>query len=630
MKNYILIIILLAMPFVSANVPVSYPAFEGKITFDGSFVPSSNSISDFNAIGFICNSEKCSPSEKFFEGTSSGNSLVVNYPSDLQEGKFYGLFFYKEGYITWEQTSDWEGNTNAVQQGSSIYLSKKDGCSAPLSELIVDSEGRENIPAKINVSVSIDTKTHSALRHSGPLDFVPDEIKDFYKVNTKINLKVSNAVNNEVVHEDSEDVTIDFSNSAFVHFDWTPEEKGSYILSLRSDVVDDKCLSSIKQEINSSIRVLDTEPVDRCYTLINSFSRDKEFPEKGEDINFSFEKISNFANSNGVLFPVKTLANLTLFRNGATFLRIGKILPANSNVQDFTLHDFLVKNFPSGNYTAHLRAVGEDPRCVGRDNIAVVKTMGFMVVSNVTDGNATDGEDDNDNGNANNQTDDNGNDDNGDDDNDNNETRDRIKPRVEIISPENKTYTNESILIKINASDKNLKSVWFLINNTRHNYTNAFFMVFKDGNYRLKAFADDKEGNIGSDEVLFLVNASIIKKDPVRDRKRPSRRIIGRDRSTKRCLWVCTQFSSCDASGKQHRECSLQGTSCVGGNSPDLTRSCRVTTNSSISNRVVIDSGVMRRAREVDENNNLAILFLILSVIGMAASGIFYVYKAGK
>jgi hypothetical protein len=86
---------------------------------------------------------------------------------------------------------------------------------------------------------------------------------------------------------------------------------------------------------------------------------------------------------------------------------------------------------------------------------------------------------------------------------------DSIAPKVEIISPEAKTYTNGTILININAIDANLKHVWFTINDGPElTYTAPFFKTFSNGNFVLKAFAEDNLGNQGTDQVSFTVNVT--------------------------------------------------------------------------------------------------------------------------
>ena len=54
---------------------------------------------------------------------------------------------------------------------------------------------------------------------------------------------------------------------------------------------------------------------------------------------------------------------------------------------------------------------------------------------------------------------------------------DTIPPSVTIISPENRTYTNETILVNISASDETLDKVWYEWNGTNVTYTGTVYVL---------------------------------------------------------------------------------------------------------------------------------------------------------
>jgi len=88
---------------------------------------------------------------------------------------------------------------------------------------------------------------------------------------------------------------------------------------------------------------------------------------------------------------------------------------------------------------------------------------------------------------------------------------DSIAPVVNILLPqEGTTYGyNASLALNYSASDTNLQSCWYNLNNgnniTLLNCQNTTFSVAGNGNYILNLYANDSYGLIGSDSVSFSV-----------------------------------------------------------------------------------------------------------------------------
>jgi len=75
---------------------------------------------------------------------------------------------------------------------------------------------------------------------------------------------------------------------------------------------------------------------------------------------------------------------------------------------------------------------------------------------------------------------------------------------LEIISPENITYFNDTILINILS---NGDFVSFMINNgTEEIYNGSEERVFEEGGNLLEAFANNSEGEDATDSVTFFVD----------------------------------------------------------------------------------------------------------------------------
>ncbi len=81
---------------------------------------------------------------------------------------------------------------------------------------------------------------------------------------------------------------------------------------------------------------------------------------------------------------------------------------------------------------------------------------------------------------------------------------DTIKPVINVISPENKTYDTDNILIKFTAQDENLESSWFF-DGSEKIYSNEIEKDFLEGSHTLKFYATDKAGNLASETLNFYI-----------------------------------------------------------------------------------------------------------------------------
>lgn len=87
---------------------------------------------------------------------------------------------------------------------------------------------------------------------------------------------------------------------------------------------------------------------------------------------------------------------------------------------------------------------------------------------------------------------------------------DSIAPSLNIEEPQSKTYgKNASLSLNFSASDTNLQSCWYNLNNNQNislpNCQNTTFNVTIDGNYNLSLFANDSLGNIAKQNTSFSV-----------------------------------------------------------------------------------------------------------------------------
>jgi len=130
----ILIIFLLSVTLVSAERTADYIIREGLINENGELSTTTNPITNFNVVGYVCLDSTCSSVGDQIFSVNSGplDSIQLTYPTILQSQYGYGVYYYKDGFIPWEQNPGWSGTDPSDPQGPyTKYLSKKTSCTAP-------------------------------------------------------------------------------------------------------------------------------------------------------------------------------------------------------------------------------------------------------------------------------------------------------------------------------------------------------------------------------------------------------------------------------------------------------------------------------------------------------------------
>lgn len=92
---------------------------------------------------------------------------------------------------------------------------------------------------------------------------------------------------------------------------------------------------------------------------------------------------------------------------------------------------------------------------------------------------------------------------------------DLTPPQITIISPENKTYNyNESIILETSIIENHLDSCWYNINGGSNysvaNCSQITFDVADEQQHVVNFFANDTLGQVGSSQVTFFTNSSLI------------------------------------------------------------------------------------------------------------------------
>jgi len=84
-------------------------------------------------------------------------------------------------------------------------------------------------------------------------------------------------------------------------------------------------------------------------------------------------------------------------------------------------------------------------------------------------------------------------------------TIDTIYPSIEIVSPQNITYDNATVLINISSDGDN---TWFFNGTDNETYTIPTYITFPEGNNTIYAYTNDTAGNFNMTEVTFYINTT--------------------------------------------------------------------------------------------------------------------------
>jgi len=336
--SMILVIFLLLTTTAYSERFVIQDVYEATLLSDGTLQTSLTPINAAGVVGYVCASSDCATvSGTFLPTTTTGadNSIIIEYPTTLQNPNGYGIYFYKPGYAIWEVSANWFGTTTNDPAGPfNAYLSRVEVCRSPIDTFQVINDVHPNQPIMIDVSASLDAVTRSALFHSGELDYVPPALLPYYQVETEITLTITEE-NSGVVHTETRTINIDFSGEELVQFTWVPTELGQYTAEVSTDVTDAKCKSSMKEYSRKQFGVIPEGPKEFCYLLLNNLSALPTHQEVGSTIGIDVTSIANYFDTLGDLHPLPAELELTVTRLGVVEHTDTLSIPVGNNINDY-------------------------------------------------------------------------------------------------------------------------------------------------------------------------------------------------------------------------------------------------------------------------------------------------------
>ena len=204
-------------------------------------------------------------------------------------------------------------------------------------------------------------------------------MEDYFSALTNVVLTIFDEFGN-VENRQSVNLNLKADQSQNVEFTWTPEISGGYAASVSTNVVDSQCASSEQRETTKLFSVLNEEPRDSCYTLLNNLKVEGQ-AKAGQKTTASFTKISNHADGNGDLHPTATDLFFTILKPGELF-GTTQLKNLNSNSDSTSAEKYTLEWTPNeaGVYNLALVGRASDNRCNSFDrNTQEVATLQVQV-----------------------------------------------------------------------------------------------------------------------------------------------------------------------------------------------------------------------------------------------------------
>lgn len=374
----ILLALVLAFNFVSAERIVNYNVYSAIIEDSGSMNVSLNPVNNFYVEGYACTAVNCTSiaSAKVAGLTtySAGSVVTVTFPTALINSNGYVLYFYKQGYIGWEQRNVkiYGTNNTPVTAPTPIYLSKKRTGFSPITNFSVVNQAYTYQPLQINLDVAIDANTYSALRDSHRTAITLNQSEN---VNTTVVLQIRDSLNN-VVASAVRNILIVPSQYQHVSFVYNFTTIGNYNITLTTNVTDQKILLPLVQQASASVNVINQNSTNYSYSLIQNLLYAPLMPNVNNTVNFSLGVLSNYVDSQGNYTPLNTTVNSTIYRNNVV-LGTNLYTVLGTNYQTFNNFNFSTLFNQTGNYTLILTASPQNAR--GNSILTDTRTLSFVI-----------------------------------------------------------------------------------------------------------------------------------------------------------------------------------------------------------------------------------------------------------
>lgn len=387
--------LIIALTLVSATVDVNFYAYNSTIQDDGTLTTTTQNVTGYSSVGYVCTSADCSTigaQVAGFTSTTATNMITVTFPTNLQNASGYVIYFYKPGYIGWQQAGIILNGTDGgtpINAPVPVYFAKMNSGSAPIMNLSVVDQTLPNLPISVSASVTVDSDVYSAINDTriAPIPLSED-------VQTQVILTITNSTGS-VVYTTSQTVNVPYNGSSDVTFTYPGfSSTGSYSVSVTTNVTDAKILNPTTETTTSGITVIPFGLTNYSYSLLQNLQMSPLNPDEGDTVNFDISSISGFVNDSGSLSSLGTTLQIEYLRNGLFFDRVTYNLANSTNYTTFSWSRTFSQD---GSYTVTVTATPISP--LGNQTLTATQQISFSVedsTTSITEDDDDDNEDDDD------------------------------------------------------------------------------------------------------------------------------------------------------------------------------------------------------------------------------------------
>lgn len=317
---------------------------------------------------YSCSDSSCNSKGSLVHDMNSGSSNTISftYPytgSTQSSPDYYAHFLFSECYLPIEGKGSIWGYGAHIEETN--HFQKAKSCHSPIDSFSITNDNQPNEPVVVDVSTTLEADAHSAFSDNF-LNWYPSGYEDYYSAETKITVEILHQ--GQVVHTASKTRNIMMDETVNVQFSWTPHSEGYFTARIKTDVVDCQCQSGEEEQSSKDFEVWTDKPYDECYTLIQDLEAVPEFPRVGDNVEISFNKLSNYADTNYQKTPVPTDVNYKITDSSSNVVDQGSFdIAANSNGHDYQSYSFHWEPQSSGNYNIRVTGVADSHLCTGKN-----------------------------------------------------------------------------------------------------------------------------------------------------------------------------------------------------------------------------------------------------------------------
>ncbi|MFH1607855.1 MAG: myxococcus cysteine-rich repeat containing protein [archaeon] len=341
-------------------------------------------VTGVQEILYTCSDLSCSSQGSLIYNLNTGNSnsLTFEYPynpsSTASNPDYYSHFSFKECYLPKEYKEWVWGYGTSVQYD--YHLNKAKDCHSPIDSFSITNSNYANEPVVINIKANLEADAYSAFTDL-QLKWFPAGYEDYYSAETRVTLEIYNELD-VLVYSDYSDLNILMDTSENIQFKWTPQEEGEYTARVTTDITDCQCSSSFVQYSEKIFAVWAERPQNECYTIINDLTATPQFAQEGDLVTITYNKISNYADSNYNKIAVQTKVEYIII-DSENVVVYSDYLTLDKNPNTINPKEISFQWTPDygGDYTIKVTGVAysSDCYCIGKTNPEDTAILGFYV-----------------------------------------------------------------------------------------------------------------------------------------------------------------------------------------------------------------------------------------------------------